>query len=105
MKEYIEREAVLNKFRPYEDSLDGIDTTFVLAEIEQLPAADVVERSKVLSNADRIRAMSDEELAWELIVWRDDWGDYETHVGCFDEREDALRAEIEWLKQPVEEDS
>ena len=44
MKEYIERDLVLNKFRPYEDSLDGIDTTFVLAEIEQLPAADVVER-------------------------------------------------------------
>lgn len=57
-----------------------------------------------MTNADRIRAMSDEELAWELIFWRDDWGDYETHVGCFDEREDALKAEIEWLKQPCEKE-
>ena len=44
MSDYIKREEVLNKFRPYEDSLDGIDTTFVLAEIEQLPAAPVVEQ-------------------------------------------------------------
>ena len=55
------------------------------------------------TNADRIRAMSDEELAGELIAYRDDWDDYETHVGCFDEWEDALKAEVDWLKQPVKD--
>ncbi len=58
---------------------------------------------KLMTNGDRIRAMSDEELAKQLIEYRDDWGDFVTHGGSFDKREDAIRAEIEWLKQPVNE--
>ena len=55
-----------------------------------------------MTNADRIRAMSDEELAWELIQYRDDFGDYCTHNGCYATQKGALEAEIEWLKQPAE---
>ena len=59
---------------------------------------------KPQTNADRIRAMSDEELALQLIEYRDDWGDYCTHKGCYDSKEEALKAEIEWLKQPADGD-
>ena len=55
-----------------------------------------------MTNGDRIRDKSDEELAHDLIEYRDDWGDYVTHNGVFDELEDAIKAEIEWLKQPAE---
>ena len=46
--------------------------------------------SKVVSNADRIRAMSDEELAESLEDWQD-WGG-------------GLTKELwlEWLKQPAD---
>ena len=60
------------------------------------------------TNGDRIREMTDEQLADRLIFWNDDWGRWETDAGCFDgdpmEFEVALRAELEWLKQPVEEE-
>ena len=54
------------------------------------------------TNADRIRAMSDEELAEQLIQYRDDWGDYCTHKGCYATQKEAVEAETEWLKQPAE---
>ena len=59
-------------------------------------------RKRVFTNADRIRSMSDEELAERLIEYRDDWGDYVTHKGTYYSREEALKAEIEWIKQPAE---
>lgn len=61
------------------------------------------------TNADRIRSMSDEELAREnvvgftyicgytpSIVWRS------VHAGEFDTKEEAVEAELKWLKQPEE---
>ena len=54
------------------------------------------------TNADRIRSMSDEELAEQLIQYRDDWGDYCTHKGCYATQKEAVEAEIEWLKQQEE---
>jgi hypothetical protein len=61
----------------------------------------VCPHSKI-TNADRIRAMSDEELAFLLIQYRDDWGDYCTHKGCYATQKEAIEAETEWLKQPTE---
>ena len=58
---------------------------------------------KRTTNADRIRAMSDEELAEQLIQYRDDWADYCTHKGCYATQKEAVEAETEWLKQPAEE--
>lgn len=58
---------------------------------------------KPVTNADRIRAMPDEELAWELIFYRDDWGDYETPCGCIEDRDEAYRKTVDWLKQPAKE--
>lgn len=59
------------------------------------------------TNADRIRAMSDEELAERLIFWNDDWGRWETDAGNIegdprDTQEEAIKAELAWLQQPAE---
>lgn len=56
--------------------------------------------NKVITNADRIRAMSDEELAWELMTWR-----LETeakHHGVESNYPNTQKSILEWLKQPVE---
>lgn len=56
------------------------------------------------TNGERIRAMSDEELAWMLVFFRDDWDDYETpDCHFFDTEEEAIAHTVEWLKQPAEE--
>lgn len=53
------------------------------------------------TNADRIRAMSDEELAWELMTWR-----IETeakHHGVESTLPDTQKAILDWLQQPAEQ--
>ena len=57
-----------------------------------------------LTNGDRIRAMSDEELADRLIFYREDLEEFLTNNGRYYEYEDALKKEIEWLQQPAEEE-
>ena len=59
---------------------------------------EIVEAPK--TNADRIRAMSDEELAWELMTWR-----LETeakHHGVESNYPNTQKSILEWLKQPAE---
>ena len=54
----------------------------------------------VMTNGDRIRAMSDEELAWELMTWR-----IETeakHHGVESNYPNTQKSILEWLKQPAE---
>lgn len=61
------------------------------------------------TNADRIRGMSDAELARENVVgftymcgyrpshlWRS------VHAGEFDTKEEAIKEELEWLQQSAE---
>lgn len=58
------------------------------------------------SNADRIRSMTDEELAGMLVHFDgsiDDFGMWETHAGLCFTYEDAVAAEIEWLQKPAED--
>lgn len=55
------------------------------------------------TNADRIRAMSDEELVKEFIFYNDDLDRYETHTGVWDTKEEAIAEELKWLQQPAEE--
>ena len=59
--------------------------------------------TNVLTNADRIRAMSDEELAWELMTWR-----LETeakHHGVESNYPNTQKSILELLKQPAEVDN
>ena len=61
----------------------------------------VAESQREKTNADRIRAMSDEELAWELMTWR-----LETeakHHGIESNYPNTQATILEWLKQPAEE--
>lgn len=69
---------------------------------------DDIERTEPMTNADRIRAMSDEELAKECVrqfpmyLWptevRTIYFDFENH-----NKNKAVNAWREWLKQPAEE--
>ena len=61
---------------------------------------DSTPEEKSMTNADRIRAMSDEELAWELMTWRVETlaklkGD-ESHYP------NTKATILEWLRQPAE---
>ena len=50
------------------------------------------------TNADRIRAMSDEELAWELMLWRCEA--VARHHGISSVYPDTQKTILEWLQQP-----
>ncbi len=55
-----------------------------------------------ITNADRIRAMSDEGLAWELMLWRCEA--VARHHGISSEYPDAQKTILDWLQQPAEEE-
>lgn len=59
-------------------------------------------RRKKRTNADRIRAMSDEELAWELMLWRCEA--VAKHHGIESQYPDTQSTILGWLRKPVEED-
>lgn len=53
-----------------------------------------------ITNGDKIRAMSDEKLAWELMTWRfDAFGKAEGNQSTLP---DSQKTILEYLKQPVE---
>ena len=56
-----------------------------------------------LTNADRIRSMTDEELA-ELWWERVDCGECPVHKECKLTGQDCKRLALDWLKQEVEDD-
>ena len=66
--------------------------------------ADIFQKTytedKPKTNADRIRAMSDEELAWELMLWRCEA--VARHHGISSEYPDTQKTILEWLQQPAE---
>ena len=60
-------------------------------------------RQKPKTHADRIRAMTDDELAWELMTWR-----IETeakHQGVESSYPNTQAKILEWLQQPEEGDA
>ena len=59
-----------------------------------------------MTGADRIRDMSDEELADDRVREYEDSGIYVAiDLGeCFDNEADAIQAELEYLRLPAEED-
>ena len=53
------------------------------------------------TNADHIRSMTDEELAWELMLWR-----FEAVAKCHGVESvypDTQKTICDWLKQPYKE--
>lgn len=66
------------------------------------------ETVEIRTNGDRIRAMSDEELAkWLLDMMSHKVACFGEgafpHTPCRNEEHDCVKCGIEWLKQPVEE--
>lgn len=57
-------------------------------------------RSKPKTKGDRIRAMPDEELAWELMTWRCEA--VARHHGVESDFPDTQKSILEWLQQQVE---
>ena len=55
-----------------------------------------------VNNADKIRSMTDEELAWELMLWRCEA--VARHHGISSEYPDAQKTILEWLQQPAGEE-
>ena len=72
----------------------------------------LVEENKILTNADRIRAMSDEDLA-EWVVFQTGYREsafsemtyFNILTGNDDNRKDAEKAMYTWLKQPAKEET
>ena len=54
-----------------------------------------------MTNGDRLRAMSDEELAWELMLWRCEA--VAKHNGIESQYPDTQSTILGWLQQPAEE--
>ena len=72
-------------------------------KVEECNQTDCPYRTEPITNADRIRAMSDDELAWELMTWR-----LETeakHHGVESNYPNTQKSILEWLKQPAEVDN
>lgn len=66
--------------------------------------------NKIVTNADRIRAMSDEELAkWlvEKTVYQESAFSHPSYLnfltGSDDTKESAIKGTVKWLKQPVKD--
>ena len=54
------------------------------------------------TNADHIRSMADEELAWELMLWRCEA--VARHHGISSVYPDTQKTILEWLQQPAGEE-
>ena len=57
---------------------------------------------KSVTNGDRIRRMSDEDLAWTLMVWRCDAA--ARYHGIESVYPDTQQTVLKWLQQPAEEE-
>ena len=64
------------------------------------PYLDYPKPYKAQTNADRIRDMSDEELAWELMLWRCEA--VAKHHGVSSEYPDTQKTILDWLRKPAE---
>ena len=67
-------------------------------KVEECNHTDCPYRTEPITNADRIRAMSDEELA-EIIACPKGLFD---RMDCLDDHRDCNHCALEWLKQPAE---
>lgn len=69
---------------------------------------DICHSSVPMTNADRIRAMSDEELADQLVIKIDGLEEYSIYLSpptgrLFVLRSEAVRVTLEWLDEPEED--
>ena len=85
-----------SKWPGTEDTLEALDMAISALRQQDVTDKDVGK----MTNADRIRSMTDEELAWELMLWRCEA--VARHHGISSEYPDTQKTILEWLKQPAE---
>ena len=68
-------------------------------KVDECDYKDCPYRTEPMTNADRIRAMSDKELAWELMMWRCEA--VARHHGIQSEYPDTQQTILDWLQQPI----
>lgn len=90
-----DEQTAVNQLQRYVDAFD-----VAIAALREQDAADTNVGHK--SNADHIRSMTDEELAWELMLWRCEA--VAKHHGVSSEYPDTQQTIFDWLKQPYQED-
>ena len=69
-------------------------------KVDECDYKDCLYRTEPITNADRIRAMSDENLAWELMLWRCEAT--AKYHGIETRYPDTHSKILEWLQQPAE---
>ena len=69
-------------------------------KVDECDYKDCPWRTEPITNADRIRAMSDENLAWELMLWRCEAT--AKYHGIETQYPDTHSKILDWLKQPAE---
>ena len=69
-------------------------------KVDECDYKDCPCRTEPITNADRIRAMSDENLAWELMLWRCEAT--AKYHGIETQYPDTHSKILDWLKQPAE---
>ena len=62
---------------------------------------EVTKKVEPLTNAQKIRSMTDEELAWELMLWRCEA--VARNHGISSEYPDTQQTILKWLQQPAGE--
>lgn len=78
------------------------DETEIYDEVVKI-VNELVEEYKPKTRADKIRSMSDEELAGLTITYNDYYGEYYcSDEERYDSYEDAIKHEIEWLQSEAE---
>ena len=104
MAEYIEKDAFIRSIEGNPFTTESVKS-YIRVSVKKFPAADVRENT-IRTQADRIRAMSDEELA-EFIggiytLERDAWGEYDPCVVV--EQSVKIRDKddmLNWLRSPA----
>lgn len=69
-------------------------------KVDECDYKDCPYRTEPITNAQKIRAMSDEDLAWELMLWRCEA--IAKYHGIESQYPDTQSTILDWLQQPAE---
>lgn len=96
------KKALCDLIIPFRDKYALTDGQALSVARRELPLYQIekLTRNKVYTNADRIRAMSDEKLAWEMMTWR--IKTEAKHHGVESNFPNTKKKILEWLQQPAE---
>ena len=72
-----------------------------MIELEQETVTNRNGLNEQMTNAQKIRSMTDEDIAWELMLWRCEA--VARHHGISSEYPDTQKTILEWLQQPADE--